>query len=889
MVQEIAIIFDKDNTSKKGSYFEDLVNNIFSQQRFNIDGNINVTGQEFDLVCTHKDRNNEKILIECKAKESLSTSDLNLFNFKVSDNEFTHGIFIYNKSFEHQAKGTIDKWKVDNRYSNLTFWDGKKVIELLAESKHIKKFEFPQNQFQLTKLILFFSYDGFYYIPLFSDTTQPKYFSIHNAKTLDIVNNNDTIDVVKKYIKDTQQIEYYDLCSVDKKDIHKSSNIDIELDTIAEVNESQSWYDYKPASIKYFVGRDEFINKMMELLKHIVDNKTENRVFYIDGKSGWGKSSLLVSLKGKLRNKFHKNNYFAYIVDSRSANSQSFISLAFNNMLKKAYKDKFLPKEFSSITIPSYFDIMGAKEIKSLEKFLEEQDKLLILVFDQFEDIFRKESILQSFFKLLTDIKSHQSNIVLGFSWKSETIISADEKNISRLLSQSKEQSVSITMNEFSIKESKKFIKQLENSIGEKLDEEFKRRIIDNSQGFPWLVKKLCVHIYKQLHANVTLDDLFSQDLNVESLFKTDLEECNEEEIRALNLIAQRAYDSNMFDRIEVNDIISEEIITNLTNKNLIIKTGTKYNIYWDIFRDYLVTGDVPKVGETYLIRSTPNPIFEILTIFENKSEMTLEEISSYTSNSSSTVDNLLRTLRDFGLIKYRNNKFSLKNNDFKVNESNFKDYINNKLQRHTFYLELIKIKDKQIKLDDIVEIIKLKNSTGNNYQEKTLKLYAQIFLVWLSYSGVKIGNLEEGVLQQARNENSFTPQEKPTKVIDFFKDFIDGNRYSQSKIIGDLKRLGIVYFKDKKVYLTENGKNAKNDISILFENALKTEKINFSHEVYSKNPSIKKKEFKEKIKNLLTNSSHQVYINSTSNKLYEWSELIYKFYNKGFLDENTI
>ncbi|MFY4857490.1 restriction endonuclease [Aliarcobacter butzleri] len=887
MVEEISIIFDDKNNSKKGSYFENIVNNIFSQQRYDIDGNINITGQEFDLVCTHKDRNNEKILIECKAKESLPSSDLNLFNFKVSDNGFSHGIFIYNKNFEHQVKGTIDKWNEDNRYKNLSFWNGKKVIELLVESKQIKKFEFPSSDFNMTKLILFFSYDGFYYISLFSNTTQPKYFTVFDAKTLQIQKkDNASIDTVKKYIKDTQQIEYYDFAT--KSTTDKIDEKVIELDTIAEVNESQSWHDYKPASIRYFVGREEFLSKIMNLLKQISNHEIENRVFYIDGKSGWGKSSLLVALKGKLQNKFHKNKYFAYIVDSRSANSQSFISLAFNSMLKKAAKSNFIPKEFSSITIPSYFDIMNAKEIEPLEQYLEKNDKTLVLVFDQFEDIFRKESILHSFFKLLTDTISHQSNIVLGFSWKSETIISADEKNISRLLSQSKEHAVSITMNEFSIKESKKIIKQLEDDIQEKLDEEFKRRIIDNSQGFPWLVKKLCVHIYKQLQDGMTtLNDLFSQDLNVESLFKKDLEECMPEEIKALNLIAKRAYEGNMFDSIELNEIISENIITNLTNKNLIIKTGTKYNIYWDIFRDYLVTNEVPKVGETYLIRSTPNPVYEILTFFENQSEMTLEEISEFTSNQPKTVDNLLRTLRDFGLVKYKNEKFSLKLENFDINENNFKNLINQKLQNHTFYLELIKIKDKKIILDDIVNIVKLKNNSDRDYQDKTLVDYAQNFLVWLNYAELKIGNLEEHVVQQARNENSFTPQEKPTKVIEFFKEFIEGTEYSQSKIIGDLKRLSLVYTKNNKLYLTEQGIKARQNISILFDNAIKTEKIKFSYEIYSNFNNITKKEFKLRINELLTNSSHAVYINSTSSKLFEWAQLIYKFRHNENVETN--
>jgi len=103
------------------------------------------------------------------------------------------------------------------------------------------------------------------------------------------------------------------------------------------------------------------------------------------------------------------------------------------------------------------------------------------------------------------------------------------------------------------------------------------------------------------------------------------------------------------------------------------------------------------------------------------------------------------------------------------------------------------------------------------------------------------------------------------------------------------LKRLGLIYTKDNKLYLTEDGQKAKDDISILYKNALKTEKINFSYEIFCRNPSLKKEEFKEKIKTLLTNSSHQVYIKSTSRKLYEWAELIYKLNNRGLFNENTI
>jgi Mn-dependent DtxR family transcriptional regulator len=887
MLQEIVIIFDEKNSSKKGTYFEKLINNIFIQQRYKVQGNVNFTGMEFDLLCQHKDRDNEQILVECKAKDKLSSDEITKFAFNVSHKKIKYGYFLYTKNFAHQVQGIINEFKgdVDKRYDNLYFWNSEKIIELLIEFKQIKKFEFPMNKFDLKKVTLFFSFEGFYYIPLFSDTIQPKYFSIFNSKTLENINDNETIEHIKKYIKDIEQLTFY---SFETKRDNKVniSKLDDEIETIAEVRESQSWHDLKPASFQYFIGRDEFINKITNLLKDIIEKKISDKVFYIDGKSGWGKSSLLVALRGKYRNKYYKNRYFTYVVDSRSANSQSFISLAFTSMLEKATKENFIPKKLSSISIPSHFDILGAKEINDLEKYLEVNNKALVLVFDQFEDIFRKESILKSFFKLLTDINLHESNIILGFSWKSETIYSADEKEVTALLSQSKEHSIAITMSEFGMKESTQLIKQLEKDISEKLDDEFKRRIIDTSQGFPWLIKKLCVHIYKQLQEdNITLDDLFSQDLNVESLFKKDLEDCNDKEIRALRLIAQRAYEGNMFDRIEVNETIPESIITDLTNKNLIIKTATKYNIYWDIFRDYLVTDEVPKVGENYLIRIRPNSAFDILTVFKKRTEMTLTEVSSYVSNTEGTVGNQLRELRSFGLIEYKDEKYSLKDTNFEINEENFKNYLKEKLQKHTFYLELIKIKDKKIGLEEVIEIIKNKNNTGSKYKEKTLLDYAQKFLVWLSYADIIIGNIDPKLIQQAKNANSFAPQAKPDTLLKFFKDIQENIEYKETAIITYLRALGLISYQDKKITLTEDGYKAKKNQSIFFNKALKTEKIAFSYREYCEDINISLKDFKPKIKELLTNSTHKVYIDSTSRKLYEWSELIYKDKHAGLFD----
>jgi len=209
---EIVIIFDEENSSKKGDYFEKLINNIFIQQRYKVQDNVNFTGMEIDLLCQHIDRKNETVLVECKAKDKLSTGEITKFAFNVFHRKLKYGYFLYTKEFTHQVQGIINEFKEDKerRYENLYFWDSDKVLELLIASGQIKEFKFLKDEFEYTKIILFFSYEGFFYVPLFSDTTQPKFFSIYKAKTLEEVTDKNIIELVKKYIKDTKNIDFYE-------------------------------------------------------------------------------------------------------------------------------------------------------------------------------------------------------------------------------------------------------------------------------------------------------------------------------------------------------------------------------------------------------------------------------------------------------------------------------------------------------------------------------------------------------------------------------------------------------------------------------------------------------------------------------------------------------
>lgn len=879
-MKEIIIVADKSNSSIKGSFYENLVNKIFKSQRYQVTGNVNFTGMEFDLLCKHLDRTNEISLVECKVKDKLSAEEITKFAFNVDYKKYNYGFFLYTKKYGHQVAGLIEELKndPDKRYEKLYFWDATKVIELLVASNQIKDLEFPTDTYSITKTILLYSYIGNYYITILSNSTIPTHFAVFDAKSLAYIADDIIINKILNFVNEIQSLSLFKL----KETIKDKSN-EIILETVAEIQESDSWYDYKPASSKYFVGRKKLESDIMDFFSDILMQKTSKRIFYLDGKSGWGKSSFLNQVKGKTRNKHNKNKYFTLVIDSRSANSQNFIALGFKKLLDKASKINFIDNNFSNIKIQSLYNILQSDGIDALLDFLKSNNKLLIIVFDQFEDVFRKGNIFKGFYKLLIDVVDKSSNIALGFSWKTEVNIPIEHEAYS-LWQQSKDFAKIFSLDEFDLSESRKIVNQLEKEIKQKLDSDFIRKIIDNSQGFPWLVKKLCVHIFDQYKKGVTLNTLYNQDFNVELLFKEDLQKLDPEELRALNYIAERAFNNDMLDEIEINEIINQNIRNSLLlDKKMIIKTGTKYNIYWDIFRDYLVKKEIPKVGETYILRYTVSTVFELLSAFKQNQSMKIDEIlkASNITIAKNTAGNILRELRTLGLIIYEDEYYSLRNKNFIIEEIDFINYLKDKLSNHSFYLELLKIKDKEIEISDLANIIK-STVKSQKYTEKTLLIYAQTFISWINYSGLEIPNINPKIKQNI--EDTFTPQNKPDEIINFFNLISNGQNYEKnnkkSKLLYDLKSLGFLTYERNKItfYKLGNDAKVKNSLKLLLiERSLLTEKIRFAYEILLNNPGIDRKEFKNKILEKLISISSKIYANSTGNILFEWAIFIMK------------
>ena len=99
------------------------------------------------------------------------------------------------------------------------------------------------------------------------------------------------------------------------------------------------------------------------------------------------------------------------------------------------------------------------------------------------------------------------------------------------------------------------------------------------SQGYPWLLIKLCAHVKSRRELGITQLELVNSGLNVIELFQEDLQDLTMQQEENLRKIARLVPISIS----ELVEICSPKEIQSLVNRRLLVRIGSKYDIYWDI------------------------------------------------------------------------------------------------------------------------------------------------------------------------------------------------------------------------------------------------------------------------------------------------------------------
>lgn len=733
---------DIDSNKVKGDLLEKLSKDLLSAQGYEVIEEIRVVGAELDLLCRHK-VNGKQIYVECKAqKEKISAPILRQLLGTISAFEYSEGWIISTSEFGKDAKGFSEMWKQKpiDQASKLSFYTPDLVLEYLQKASVICRQPLQQaeeiaggSEYLGGWILLVTEYGRFWAVYTLVGGA-PYGALLFNATTSKRVVDEATLRNISSL---ECSIAEHDLKVGVSEDSDRVISSDSQLPRVVEVQIGDSWSDYRPARPQDFVGRDAAQKEIIGFLNNVCTGKTDTRIFAITGNSGLGKSSLIAKLRDRTKNKFYSKRYFTFAIDIRGASTSSYISSSLLSCLQAAQAAGFGESGELRLSDPS--SMLASPSISAYLDSLKIKNQVVCLVFDQFEELYSKPELFNVFNAakdLMLDVASHKANFALGFAWKTDSTTQQDHPAYHMWHDLSDHRKV-YKLDVFSSGEITKAITTFEKEVNRKIPIEIRHQISNSSQGFPWLLKKLCINLYENMNRDEDGDSLLVE-LDVHRLFENDTDNLTPQEYSCLKLVAQKA----PADWSEIIEISGVGVVNSLVHKRLIIKSGSRLNVYWDIFKDYILTGAVPVIPFNYIPTSDFSSMYKVAARLSSSEYVDASKIALETSLKERTIWNIGADLVMFGVAERKNVRFKL-HRDLKDTNYSVVEKLRDKFGKHSLKLALYKgSSGKVISQSDIVNALRLSVRSGQ-FSEKTWQIYGNRLIKLLIVTGYmsKIGN----------------------------------------------------------------------------------------------------------------------------------------------------
>ena len=562
-------------------------------------------------------------------------------------------------------------------------------------------------------------------------------------------------------------------------DNKKSSLTSIgEIPTLAKVIGSREDFEYQfPAAPEFFVGRRDILSRV----KNIVSRRVERgEVIVLNAQSGWGKSSLAL----RIAKEVEREGGTAVVFDTRTASSPLYVTAALREVIVAAATSGklMLPTDASFASLQS--------TLRTLQSSIWPSNSLLLLFFDQFENVFRDARLTREFRDLALAVRNIEVPLILGFSWKTDLVALAETYPY-ELRDEIRSISTLIRVEPFGPKDVDILLGRLAKAAGTKLSFDLKQRIREYSQGLPWLLKKLASHILNQLRAGTTEETLLSQSLNIQGLFQQDVGILEPTVAEALRIIAREA-------PVLVSDIVERvngDIVQSLVNQRLVVQVGERIDVYWDIFREFLLTGKVA-VEDTYILRQRPQSTAALLQyLIAIGREVTANDAASGIDTSVNVVFNSARDLRQLGILVPKSGSLLLAEQFRTIppTEDMLRERVAKALRQHTVYGRAQKLLANSASVE--LSLDKLTTELPSMFPAMeaathTWRIYAQAFALWFDYAGLM--SMRGQVLcaptvssriclldMQTRGRRTKTfPQGRPELALKYLLSKMDGSRF---------------------------------------------------------------------------------------------------------------
>ncbi|KPL87561.1 restriction endonuclease [Herpetosiphon geysericola] len=785
---EVAV-HDGVSSTVRGSLLEQLVEEFLEAQNYEVFTQIRKIGSELDIVCRHK-VNRKEIYVECKAyRETLSAVELRKLLGTIEFEHYEEGWLISTGPLGKDAKGWQNDWenRPTRESQKLSIYTPERIIGSLIASKVIKPFpniialDIVKDENLLGEGMLLVTEAGTYWVMSCLSGGVPSGVLVFSSKTGLLIEDSPLLKNLSKTDNSlsTLDFEYYL-----KFNEQTSVSNDISgLRKVIEVQIGDTWSDYRPSKPEHFVGRMDAQTNIMRFLDTVISKESNTRIFAIRGDSGMGKSSLIAKIRSKVKNKMYRKKFFIYAVDVRAATGGTYIHWSLLSCFRKAASHGFGYTNSDDIRISNATSPLESDSIQLFLSELEKKEEVVCLVFDQFEELYSKPDLFDVFDvakRLFLDTAALKSNFVLGFAWKNDSTVQQD--NSAYFFWQSlADHRREIYLAPFNHTDVSAAITIFEKELGEKIHPDLRRQLIENSQGYPWLLKKLCIHVYDQVRSGVSQIELINKALDVKSLFDRDLQNLTQAENTCLKIIAETA----PADWYEILESSGQEILRNLLDKRLVVRSGDRVNLYWDIFKEYVLTQTIPFIPLTYL-PSSPSiqKMLQVALYLDHDQIYNYTYLGNVTKASEKTVGNIIRDLIMFGAAKGSQSQVLLDQSVPSSSPIDILRRLRHVFKRHALTIELSKNKqDAYITLQDIITILKQINPAAQ-HNENTWKVYAERMLHWLLATGYVVENDNDWIFKDKGDvvitsfrkvlrrvtKNAFLSASSPAKTLEAFQ-----------------------------------------------------------------------------------------------------------------------
>lgn len=681
---------DGSSNTERGRLLEKLAAKTLEIQQFEVVDTIRVTGMEIDVLARHK-INNTQVLAECKAWDSNLPADV---ISKLLGNVFlrnaSSGWLITTGPMSKDAEGIRSEWetRTDEGRSKLSFYTPERIIKLLCDSKVIIAVENLKTKIEEifstseNNTLIITDIGNYWLVPVVEKNSEfITSIVVFNASNGERITDDNLLNELKLRKNSYSDFQWLAGEETDDKVIEQLLD---EYKSIVPILCGDDWADYRPARPEDFVGRNILLNNIFSFFNNIIDGTSSTRLFSVKAPSGMGKSSVLLKICSMAKSTRKSKKYFIHAVDVRTAISSRYAEMALKSCFDSADASGFTDVKHRNLEFTNISQFLQSDSVVKTLSFLKKENKLLVLIFDQFEELFSKRELYGLFDNirvLCNVIDAQKQNFVIGFAWKTDLSIPAEHPAYflwSNLSDRRKE----FEVHQFKNSEIKSAIRIFGKQLGETINPVLSSYLTKQCQGYPWLLKKLCIHVFNLIIEGTTQDAVIGKKLNIVDLFERDLSELTPEEHSCIIEIAKET----PADFFKIADVYGNEVIQALVNRRIVIRRASKLTLYWDIFRDYVINKTIPSIVLDYIPQQQFAAIAKMLSVLTVNGPLSTIDLSRNIGVNISTIDNIMIDCVMFGVAKRENDIISATTNS----EEELVDILQSFFKSHIIYIQLL-------------------------------------------------------------------------------------------------------------------------------------------------------------------------------------------------------